>query len=58
MGSTFSLSVGKSVYHYFRFWRLDRTSERLHSALLRRVRVRRLNKRAPSLALRGVNKRK
>jgi hypothetical protein len=47
MGSTFSLSVGKSVYHYFRFWRLDGTSERLHSALLRRVRVRRLNKREP-----------
>jgi putative transposase len=29
----------KTVYHYFRFWRLDGTWERMHSALLRRVRV-------------------
>jgi putative transposase len=30
----------KTVYHYFRFWRLDGTWERMHSALLKRVRVR------------------
>jgi putative transposase len=30
----------KSVYHYFRSWRLDGTWERMHSALRKRVRVR------------------
>ena len=30
----------KTVYHYFRFWRLDGTWERMHSALRQRVRVR------------------
>src|ERR687896_1845563 len=30
----------KSVYHYFRFWRLDGTWERMHAALRKRVRVR------------------
>jgi putative transposase len=30
----------KSVYHYFRFWRLDGTWERMHSALRKRMRVR------------------
>jgi putative transposase len=30
----------KTVYHYFRFWRLDGTWERMHAALRKRVRVR------------------
>jgi putative transposase len=30
----------KTVYHYFRFWRLEGTWERMHSALRERVRVR------------------
>jgi putative transposase len=30
----------QTVYHYFRFWRLDGTWERMHSALRERVRVR------------------
>jgi putative transposase len=30
----------KTVYHYFRFWRLDGTWARMHSALRERVRVR------------------
>jgi putative transposase len=30
----------KTVYHYFRFWRLDGTWERMHRALRERVRVR------------------
>ena len=30
----------KSVYHYFRFWRLDGTWEKMHSALRKRLRVR------------------
>jgi putative transposase len=30
----------KTVYHYFRFWRLDGTWERMHSALRERARVR------------------
>jgi putative transposase len=30
----------KTVYHYFRFWRLDGTWKRMHSALCKRVRVR------------------
>ena len=30
----------KTVYHYFRFWRLDGTWERMHAGLRERVRVR------------------
>jgi putative transposase len=30
----------KTVYHYFRSWRLDGTWQRMHSALRKRVRVR------------------
>jgi putative transposase len=30
----------KTVYHYFRLWRLDGTWERMHAALRQRVRVR------------------
>ena len=30
----------KTVYHYFRLWRIDGTWERLHEALRRRARVR------------------
>jgi putative transposase len=30
----------KTVYHYFRFWRLDGTWEKVHAALRKRVRVR------------------
>jgi putative transposase len=30
----------KTVYHYFRFWRLDGTWERMHAALRERARVR------------------
>ena len=30
----------KTVYHYFRIWRVDRTWERMHRALRERVRVR------------------
>jgi putative transposase len=30
----------KTIYHYFRKWRLDGTWERLHTALRRRLRVR------------------
>ena len=30
----------KTVYHYFRLWRVDKTWERMHAALRQRVRVR------------------
>jgi putative transposase len=30
----------KTLYHYFRSWRLDGTWEKMHSALRQRVRVR------------------
>ena len=30
----------KTVYHYFRLWRINGTWERLHTALRKRVRVR------------------
>jgi putative transposase len=30
----------RTVFHYFRFWRLDGTWERMHSALRKRVQVR------------------
>jgi putative transposase len=35
----------KTVHHYFTTWRIDGTSEKIHTALRRRVRVR--NKRDP-----------
>src|ERR671910_1271763 len=41
----------KTVYHYFRFWRLDGTWERMHSALRKRVRVRLQRNPQPSAAI-------
>jgi putative transposase len=41
----------KTVYHYFRFWRLDGTWERMHSALRKRVRVRLKRDPQPSAAI-------
>jgi putative transposase len=41
----------KTVYHYFRFWRLDATWKRMHAALLRRVRVRLKRNPQPSAAI-------
>jgi putative transposase len=41
----------KTVYHYFRFWRLDGTWERMHSALRKRVRVRLKRNAQPSAAI-------
>jgi putative transposase len=41
----------KTLYHYFRFWRLDGTWERMHSALRDRVRVRLKRNPQPSAAL-------
>jgi putative transposase len=41
----------KSVYHYFRFWRLDGTWEKLHTALRERVRVRLKRNPKPSAAI-------
>jgi putative transposase len=41
----------KSVYHYFRSWRLDGTWERMHSALRKRVRVRLKRDPQPSAAI-------
>jgi putative transposase len=41
----------KTVYHYFRFWRLDGTWERMHSALRKRVRVRLERNPQPSAAI-------
>jgi putative transposase len=41
----------KTVYHYFRFWRLDGTWERMHSALRERVRVRLKRNPQPSAAI-------
>jgi transposase len=29
----------KTIYHYFRTWRIDGTSERMHNALRQRVRI-------------------
>jgi putative transposase len=40
----------KTVYHYFRSWRLDGTWERLHAALRQRVRVRLQRNPQPSSA--------
>ena len=41
----------KTVYHYFRLWRLDGTWERMHSALRKRVRVRLKRNPQPSAAI-------
>jgi putative transposase len=41
----------KTVYHYFRSWRLDGIWERMHSALLKRVRVRLKRNPQPSAAI-------
>jgi putative transposase len=41
----------KTVFHYFRAWRLDRTWERLHAALRKRVRVRLKRNPQPSAAI-------
>jgi putative transposase len=41
----------KSVYHYFRSWRLDGTWERMHAALRKRVRVRLKRDPQPSAAI-------
>jgi len=41
----------KTVYHYFRSWRLDGTWERMHSALRGRVRVRLDRNPQPSAAI-------
>jgi len=41
----------KTVYHYFRFWRLDGTWERMHAALRKRVRVRLERNPQPSAAI-------
>jgi len=41
----------KTVYHYFRFWRLDGTWERMHAALRKRVRVRLNRNPQPSAAI-------
>jgi putative transposase len=41
----------KTVYHYFRFWRLDGTWERMHAALRGRVRVRLKRNPQPSAGI-------
>jgi putative transposase len=41
----------KTVYHYFRLWRVDRTWERMHRALLQRVRVRLKRNPQPSAGI-------
>jgi putative transposase len=41
----------KTVYHYFRFWRLDGTWERMHAALRKRVRVRTKRNPQPSAGI-------
>jgi putative transposase len=41
----------KTVYHYFRSWRLDGTWERMHSALRKRVRVRLKRNAQPSAGI-------
>jgi putative transposase len=41
----------KTVFHYFRSWRLDGTWERMHSALRKRVRVRLERNPQPSAAI-------
>ena|SRR5215210_1224217 len=41
----------KTVYHYFRFWRLNGTWERIHAALRKRVRVRLQRNPQPSAGI-------
>src|SRR5918998_438848 len=41
----------KTVYHYFRMWRVDRTWERMHAALRQRVRVRLKRNPQPSTGI-------
>jgi putative transposase len=41
----------KTVYHYFRYWRLDGTWERMHAALRKRVRVRLKRNPQPSAGI-------
>ncbi len=41
----------KTVYHYFRLWRVDRTWERMHQALHKRVRVRLKRNPQPSAGI-------
>ena len=41
----------KTVYHYFRLWRLDGTWEKMHAALRQRVRVRLKRDPQPSAAI-------
>ena len=41
----------KTVYHYFRLWRLDGTWERMHAALRKRVRVRAKRNPQPSAGI-------
>ena len=41
----------KTVYHYFRFWRIDGTWERMHAALRKRVRVRLKRNPQPSAGI-------
>src|ERR671917_2639451 len=41
----------KTVYHYFRVWRLDGTWERMHAALRQRVRVRLKRNPQPSAGI-------
>jgi putative transposase len=41
----------KTVYHYFRSWRLDGTWERMHTALRQRVRVRQKRNPQPSAGI-------
>ena len=43
----------KTVYHYFRSWRLDGTWEKMHAALLRRVRVSLKRDSQPSAGIRA-----
>jgi putative transposase len=43
----------KTLYHYFRLWRIDGTWERLHTALRKRVRVR--LRRDPQLSAGNVD---
>ena len=41
----------KTVYHYFRLWRVDRTWERMHAALRQRMRVRLKRNPQPSAGI-------
>jgi putative transposase len=41
----------KTLHHYFRTWRIDGTWERMHAALLKRVRVRLKRNPQPSAAI-------